>query len=137
MEFQITNTENVQNVALSAIDKAYSLGAKYNDLKAIRPGQTRTGSVLPHSIVGNFDLEEACRDVVEAIIALTASKIQDTPTPLIEPEGSFEVRDVIRDGWNCCTVMSTSYYKELEILLAFIETGSWNIAYDRGYRGMY
>jgi hypothetical protein len=134
MDSQIEITSNAYKVAQEAIIKAYSLGIGYNDLNAIRVGKTRSEAILPHSIVGDNEKEDACRDVVEAVIDVVASQIPDTPTPLIEPEGSVELRMVPRQGWNCCSVMSSTYNYNLEYLLACYETGSAEEAYERAYR---
>ena len=134
MDSQIEITSNAYKVAQAAIIKAYSLGIGYNDLKAIRVGKTRSEAILPHSIVGDNEKEEACRDVVEAVIDVVASQIPDTPIPLIEPEGSVELRMVPRQGWNCCSIMSSTYNWNLEYLLACHETRSAEEAYELAYR---
>jgi hypothetical protein len=130
MDSQIEITNNAYKVAQAAIVKAHSLGIGYNDLKAIRVGKTRSEAALPYSIVGDNEKEEACRDVVEAVINVVASQIPDTPTPLIEPEGSVELRMVPRQGWNCCRVMSSTYNYNLEYLLAYYETGCAEEAHE-------
>jgi hypothetical protein len=120
-----------ENVAIAAICEAYRHDIRYNDLMAIRPGSTRDDAILPPSVLGNSEKEELCRDVVEAVISYTASHTPTDPTPLVEPEGTFEVRAIQRGGWEWVLVISSAYYYDLKFFLAYVETGSWTEAWTR------
>ena len=124
MDLQTEITSNAYKVAQAAIIKAYSLGIGYSDLKAIRVGKTRSEAILPHSIVGDNEKEEACRDVVESVIDVVVSRIPNTLNPLVEPEGSVELRVVFCQGWNWCSIMSSAYDCNLDYLLACAEIRS-------------